>query len=85
VQKPFAKTLGLSIATAALALMAYGASAQEKKPAKMAACTTVKDETGCTGRADCAWTAEKKDKKGKVTAKAACKAKPKAPAKKEKK
>ena len=82
VRKTLLKTLGLSVATASLALFAYGASAQDmkkKEPAKkVAACTTLKDESGCTARDDCTWTPAK----GK--AKAACKAKPKAkaPAKK---
>ena len=82
MRKTLLKTLGISVATATLALFAYGASAQDakkKEPAKkMAACSTLKDEAACTARDDCTWTAAK----GK--AKAACKAKPKAkaPAKK---
>jgi len=42
------------------------------KPAKPAACKTLKEEAGCTARADCAWTAPTgKQKTGK------CKAAPK--------
>jgi hypothetical protein len=80
VRKTLFTTLGLSIATVALAVFAYGASAQEKKaPAKKPpACKTLKDQAACTAREDCTWVEEKKNKKGKVTAKAACKAKPKA-------
>jgi hypothetical protein len=80
VYKTLLRTLGISAATAAFAVFAYGASAQEKKApaAKMAACTTLKDLTACNAREDCSWAEEKKNKKGKVTAKAACKAKPKA-------
>jgi len=87
VHKTLARTLGISVATAALALFAYGASAQEKKkePAKKPppACKTLKAQAGCEGRsADCTWVAESKDDKGKVKAKAYCRAKPKEPAKK---
>jgi hypothetical protein len=86
VHKTLVKTLGISVATAALALMAYGASAQEKKKepaaAKPAACKTIKAQAGCEGRTDCSWVAESKDDKGKVKAKAYCRAKPKEPAKK---
>ena len=86
VHKTLVKTLGISVATAALALMAYGASAQEKKadpPKKMAACKTIKAQAGCEARtADCTWVGESKDDKGKVKAKAHCRAKPKEPAKK---
>jgi hypothetical protein len=84
------KTLGISAATVALALFGYAAQAQApKKEApkaaakKPAACTTLKDEAACKARDDCNWTAEVKDAKGKVKTKAACKAKPKTPAKKE--
>ena len=86
VHKTLVKTLGISVATAALALFAYGASAQEKKePAakKPPACKTIKAQAGCEARAaDCTWVAESKDDKGKVKAKAYCRAKPKEPAKK---
>jgi hypothetical protein len=80
VRNTLLKTLGISATAAALALFAYGASAQEKKPAppkKPAACTSLKTEAACTARDDCTWTAEKKDAKGKVTKKGSCKAKPK--------
>jgi hypothetical protein len=92
VRKTLLKTLGISVATAALAVFAYGASAQEKKaePAKKPeaakkapACKTIKAQAGCEARtADCTWVAESKDDKGKVKAKAYCRAKPKEPAKK---
>jgi hypothetical protein len=95
VQKTLVKTLGISAAAAMLALFAYGASAQEKKmdppkkaevakkPAAPPACKTIKAQAGCEARAaDCTWVAESKDDKGKVKAKAYCRAKPKEPAKK---
>jgi hypothetical protein len=95
VQKTLVKTLSISAAAAVLALFAYGASAQEKKadppkkveavkkPAPPPACKTIKAQTACEGRAaDCTWVAESKDDKGKVKAKAYCRAKPKEPAKK---
>ena len=87
VHKTLVKTLGISVATAALALFAYGASAQEKKAARTPpkktppACKTIKAQAGCEARtADCTWVAESKDDKGKVKAKAYCRAKPKEPA-----
>ena len=80
---------------ALFAVFAFGASAQEKKmdPPKKAevvkkekappACKTIKAQAGCEGRtADCTWVAESKDDKGKVKAKAYCRAKPKEAAKK---
>jgi hypothetical protein len=90
VRKTLLKTLGISVATAALAVFAYGASAQEKKAAaptpaatKAPACKTIKAQAGCEARtADCTWVAESKDDKGKVKAKAYCRAKPKEAAKK---
>jgi hypothetical protein len=86
VRKTLLKTLGISVATAAFAVFAYGASAQEKKAApakKPPACKTIKAQAGCEARSDdCTWVAESKDAKGKVKAKAYCRAKPKAPAKK---
>jgi hypothetical protein len=91
VRKTLLKTLGISVATAALAVFAYGASAQEKKAAtpapaaakKAPACKTIKAQSGCEARAaDCTWVAESKDDKGKVKAKAYCRAKPKEAAKK---
>jgi hypothetical protein len=85
VHKTLAKTLGISVATAALALMAYGASAQDKKAApakKPAACKTIKQQADCEARtADCSWVGESKDDKGKVKAKAYCRSKPKETAK----
>jgi hypothetical protein len=95
VRKTLLKTLGISVATAALAVFAYGASAQEKKAAtpapapapaakKAPACKTIKAQAGCEARtADCTWVAESKDDKGKVKAKAYCRAKPKEAAKPE--
>jgi hypothetical protein len=85
VHKTLVKSLGISVATVALALMAYGASAQEKAaPAKKpAACKTIKQQGDCEARtADCSWVAESKDDKGKVKAKAYCRSKPKETAKK---
>jgi hypothetical protein len=86
VHTTLVKSLGISVATVALALMAYGASAQEKKAApakKPPACKTIKQQAGCEGRAaDCTWVGESKDAKGKVKAKAYCRAKPKETAKK---
>ena len=81
VHKTLVKTLGMSVATAALAFFAYGAAAQDaKKPApakKPPACKTIKAQAGCETRsADCTWVAESKDDKGKVKAKAYCRAKP---------
>ena len=87
VHKTLLKTLGISAATAALAFFAYGASAQDKKPApakKPPACTTLKTEAACNARDDCTWVAEVVDAKTKkVKTKASCKTKPKpkAPAK----
>jgi hypothetical protein len=90
VQKTLVKTLSISAAAALVAMFAYGASAQEKKadpPKKVEAvkkppaCKTIKAQAGCEARtADCNWVAESKDDKGKVKAKAYCRAKPKAPA-----
>ena len=83
--------LGISAAAAALALFAYGAQAQQKAPEKAAPtpkaaaqpkCKTIKQQAGCEGRTDCSWVAESKDAKGKVKAKAYCRAKPKEAAKK---
>jgi hypothetical protein len=95
VQKTLLKTLGISAAAALFAVFAFGASAQEKKmdPPKKAeavkkekappACKTLKAQAGCEARtADCTWVAESKDDKGKVKAKAYCRAKPKEAAKK---
>jgi hypothetical protein len=74
---------GVSAAAVALTLFAVGAQAQKAPAAKAPPkCTTVKQQADCEGRADCSWVAETKDAKGKVKAKAYCRAKPKAPAKK---
>ena len=57
----------------------------EKAAPKAAAqpkCKTIKQQAGCEGRTDCSWVAESKDAKGKVKAKAYCRAKPKEAAKK---
>jgi hypothetical protein len=80
--------LGISGAAAALALFAFTAQAQKapekKAPAKAPACNTIKAQAGCEARKDdCNWVAETKDAKGKVKAKAYCRANPKQPAKKE--
>jgi hypothetical protein len=80
MHKTLVKTLGISAATAALALFAYGASAQEKKaPAakKPPACSKLK-EADCLARTDCVFTAAIVDEKTKKTkTKASCKAVPK--------
>jgi hypothetical protein len=76
MHKELIKALGLSAATAALALFAYGASAQDKAPApaKKAACSKLK-EADCTARTDCVFTAAVVDEKTKKTkTKASCKA-----------
>ena len=67
------------VATAALiAVVSYGASAQEKKaPAKKpSTCNALKDEGACRARNDCNWVEESKDAKGKVKRKAYCRANP---------
>ncbi len=76
--------LGISAAAVALALFAMAAQAQQKAPDKAAPkaaaqpkCNTIKQQPGCEGRTDCSWVAESKDAKGKVKAKAYCRAKPK--------
>ena len=81
--------LGISAATVALALFAYGAQAQQKAPEKAAPkaaaqpkCNSIKQQAGCEGRTDCGWVAESKDAKGKVK-KAYCRAKPKEAPKKQ--
>jgi hypothetical protein len=82
--------LGMAAAAVAVALFAYGAQGQQKAPDKtapkaaaQAKCNTIKQQAGCGERADCSWVAESKDAKGKVKAKAYCRAKPKAVPKKE--
>ena len=93
MRKTLLKTLGISTATVALVLFGYAAQAQApkkeepkaaaKKPAKPPACKTIKAQAACEARTDdCTWVAESMDAKGKVKAKAYCRAKPKAPAKK---
>ena len=71
---------GISTAAVALTVFGYTATAQTKKEAapKPPACSKIKDDAACTAREDCTWSPEVKNKKGKVTKKAACKAKPKA-------
>lgn len=80
------KSLGISATAAALAAFGYAAQVQaqaKKEPAKKPpACTTLKTEAACKGRDDCVWTPEGVDAKTKKKTKAACKAKPKEPAKK---
>ena len=81
MHKTVAKTLGITAATAALALFAYGALAQDKQapaPAKKpVACSKLK-EVDCTARTDCVFTATVVDEKTKKTkTKASCKAAPK--------
>jgi hypothetical protein len=91
------KSFGISAAAAALAVFSYAAQVQaqapkkedpkaaaKKEPAKKPppACTTLKTEAACKGRDDCVWTPESVDAKSKKKTKAACKAKPKEPAKK---
>ena len=87
------KGLGLSGAALALVLLGGGVQAQAPKAdttpkattaKKPPACKTLKAQAGCEERSDCSWVGESKDAKGKVKAKAYCRAKPKekAPAKK---
>jgi hypothetical protein len=80
------KGLGLSGTALALVLFGFGAEAQTTptapkataaKAKKPAACKTVKAQAGCEERTDCQWVGESKDTKGKVKAKAYCRAKPK--------
>ena len=82
--------VGISAAAVALAAFAYAAQAQQKAPDKAAPkaaaqpkCKTLKQQQGCEARSDCSWVAESKDAKGKVKAKAYCRAKPKEAPKKE--
>jgi hypothetical protein len=84
------RQVGISAAAFALAAVAYAAQAQQKAPDKGAPkaaaqpkCKTIKQQAGCEERTDCNWVAERKDAKGKVKAKAYCRAKPKEAAKKE--
>jgi hypothetical protein len=97
VRKLLLKSLGISAAAAAVALFGYAAQVQaqagkkeepkaaaKKEPAKKPppACGTLKTEAACKAREDCNWTPEGVDAKTKKKTKAACKAKPKEPAKK---
>lgn len=95
MRKLLLKTLGISAAAAALAVFGYtaqvhaqaGKKEEPKAAAKKAApppkCTALKDEAACKARDDCVWSAAVMDAKTKkVKTKAACKVKPKAPAKK---
>jgi hypothetical protein len=82
-------TRGLGLSGAALALLLLGLSAQAQTPPKTdtapktaatkkpAACKTLKAQAGCEERTECSWVGESKDAKGKVKAKAYCRAKPK--------
>ena len=94
MHKTLVRTFGVSVAAAVFALIGYAAQAQAPAPKKdepkAAAkktpappkCNTLKAQAGCETRTDCSWVAESKDAKGKVKAKAYCRAKPKEPAKK---
>ena len=59
----------------------YAGTLAAPKAAAPAKCNTIKQQAGCEGRTDCSWVGESKDAKGKVKAKAYCRAKPKEPAK----
>ena len=98
VRNTLLKTLGISAATAALAVFGYTAQLQAqatptpkaepkaaaKKPAPPPKCTTLKTQAPCEAREDCAWTQASIDPKTKKQKKAAyCHTKPKAPAAKE--
>ena len=56
------KAVAATAVVLALASFGAGTSAQEKKKAtkapaaKVAACSTVKDEAACKARSDCSWT-----------------------------
>jgi hypothetical protein len=78
VNKLLLRGISLAATAAVIAVVSYGASAQEKKaPAKKPpACNTLKAETACKARNDCNWVAESKDAKGKVKRKAYCRANP---------
>jgi hypothetical protein len=69
--------IGLAATAALIAVVSYGASAQEKKaPAKKPSTCNLKDEGACRARNDCNWVEESKDAKGKVKRKAYCRANP---------
>ena len=78
MNKLLLRGISLAATAAVIAVVSYGASAQDKKaPAKKPpACNTLKDETACKARNDCNWVAESKDAKGKVKRKAYCRANP---------
>jgi len=73
------RIFGVSAAAVALTVLGFTAQAQmkkedaAKKPPPPPACSKLKDAAACKARADCVWS----DEVGKVTKKAACKAKPK--------
>ena len=76
--KILVKTLGISAATATLALFAYGALAQAPAPAKKPPTCSKLKEADCMARTDCVFTAAVVDEKTKKTkTKASCKAAPK--------
>lgn len=78
--KSYAIHIGAAAAAMAVAMFAFGATAQEAKTtpkAKVATCNSLKEQTGCEARSDCSWVSESKDAKtGKVKKKAYCRAKP---------
>jgi hypothetical protein len=78
VNKILLRGIGLAATAALIAVVSYGASAQEKKaPAKKpSTCNSLKDEGACRARNDCNWVEESKDAKGKVKRKAYCRANP---------
>jgi hypothetical protein len=77
------RIFGVSAAAVALTVLGFTAQAQmkkedaAKKPPPPPACSKIKDAAACKARDDCVWSDEVKNDKGKVTKKAACKAKPK--------
>ena len=83
----FQKLLGASAVGLVVACVALGgvSSAEEsKKTPPLPACTTIKDEAGCTAREDCRWVKASIDpvtKKEKRRAYCRSKPKPKAPKK----
>jgi len=82
VRNALLKGLSVTAGAAALAMFAYGATAQEKKAApakKPVACSKLKDEAACKARDDCDWVM--KGKKGSCKAKPKPKPAPKAKAK----
>jgi hypothetical protein len=78
VNKGLLKSLSFGVAAVAIVAIGYGASAQEKAPAKkLPACNALKDETACKAQSGCNWVAESKDSKGKLKHKAYCRSNPK--------